>query len=319
MAFHLVPANSAAIVHIVGDEMGDGMAASKSLTARQPKKALSAAFVRTVTDPGKYFDGHGLFLRVEPNGAKRWVQRIVIRGKRREIGLGSAALVSLAEARQEALDNRRVARSGGDPLAAKREAAAVLTFAEAARKVHDLHRPTWRNEKHGQQFINTLETYAFPHFGKMRVSDVTTADVLAALTPIWTEKPETARRVRQRIGTVMKWAVAQGWRQDNPAEAISKALPKHDASRVKNRKALHYSEVARGDPGRPGKRRRVVNEAGLRVSCPDGGALRRGPQRDLGRNRHGEGRMANPRRAHEGEAPAPGSAVGPGNGNASEC
>ena len=212
--------------------------------ARQPEKALSAAFVRSVSAPGKYFDGHGLFLRVEANGAKRWVQRIVIRGKRTEIGLGSASLISLAEARLSALDNRRVARQGGDPLQAKREAAAVLTFEEAARKVHALHLPTWRNEKHGDQFINTLTTYAFPHFGKQRVADVTTAQVLAALTPIWTEKPETARRVRQRIGAVMKWAVAQGWRQDNPAESISRALPRHDRRAVKNRKALPYDEVA---------------------------------------------------------------------------
>ena len=89
-----------------------------------------------------------------------------------------------------------------------------------------------------------MEAYAFPHFGGVRVSEVTTGDVLAALTPIWTEKPETARRVRQRIGAVMKWAVAQGWRQDDPAQSISRALPKHDATRVKNRKALHYDDVA---------------------------------------------------------------------------
>lgn len=212
--------------------------------ARKPAKTLSAVFVRSVRAPGKYFDGHGLFLRVEDGGSKRWVQRIVIRGKRREIGLGSADLIPLAQARQTALDNRRLARQGGDPLQAKRDAAAVLTFEEAARKVHALHLPTWRNTKHAAQFISTLETYAFPHFGKLRVADVTTGDVLAALMPIWTDKPETARRVRQRIGAVMKWAIAQGWRQDNPAESISRALPKHDRLSVQNRKALPYGKVA---------------------------------------------------------------------------
>ena len=210
---------------------------------RHPDKALSAAFVRTVNEPGKYFDGHGLFLKVDASGARRWVQRIVIRGKRTELGLGSASLVSLAEARQTALDNRKAAREGKDPLQARREAEAALTFEEAARKVHALHLPTWRNVKHGAQFISTLEVYAFPRMGNIKVADVTTADVLAVLTPIWLTKGETARRVRQRIGTVMKWAVAQGWRQDNPADAIAQALPKQDRTQ-KHRKSLSYGDVA---------------------------------------------------------------------------
>ncbi|MGV8997292.1 MAG: tyrosine-type recombinase/integrase [Parvibaculaceae bacterium] len=211
---------------------------------RRPEKALSAIFVRQVTVPGKYFDGHGLFLRVRPNGARQWVQRIVIRGKRCELGLGNPSLVSLAEARERALANRKLAQDGGNPLQAKREAEAILTFEKAARKVHTLHLPTWRNVKHGAQFISTLETYAFPLIGNLRVSDVTTSDVLAVLSPIWTKKPETAARVRQRIGTVMKWAVAQRWRDDNPAEYIAQALPKRDKSKTVHRKALPYSEVA---------------------------------------------------------------------------
>jgi integrase len=211
---------------------------------RQPEKALTAQFVKTAKEPGKYFDGHGLFLRVQPNGSRQWVQRITIRGKRCELGLGNPSLVSLAEAREAALANRKLARAGGDPIRTKRETAAVLTFEEAARKVHTLHLPTWRNAKHGAQFISTLETYAFPRIGSVKVGDVTTADVLAVLSPIWTEKAETAARVRQRIGTVMKWAIAQGWRQDNPAEAISQALPKRDKSQKEHRKALPYSEVA---------------------------------------------------------------------------
>jgi len=221
------------------------MAADQTTNSgRRPEKALSATFVRQVSKPGKYFDGHGLYLRVQPNGARQWVQRIVIRGKRCELGLGNPSLVSLVEAREQALTNRKLARSGGNPLQAKREAEAVLTFEEAARKVHALHLPTWRNVKHGAQFIRTLETYAFPIMGKLRVSDVTTVDVLAVLSPIWTEKPETAARVRQRIGTVMKWAVAQRWRQDNPAEHIAQALPKRDKSKTAHRKALLYARVA---------------------------------------------------------------------------
>jgi integrase len=210
---------------------------------KHPEKALSAVFVRQMQRPGRYADGHGLYLVVDPSGAKRWVQRIIIRGKRCDMGLGSAALVTLAEAREKALANRKMARAGGDPLRAKREAEAMLTFEEAARKVHAMHKPTWRNAKHGSQFISTLEAYAFPRLGRLRAAEVTTADVLSVLSPIWTEKPETARRVRQRIGTVMKWAIAQGWRQDNPAENIAQALPKAKKAPTL-RKALPYGDVS---------------------------------------------------------------------------
>lgn len=213
-----------------------------SLT-RRPEKALTAQFARTVADPGKYFDGNGLYLRVDPNGSRFWVQRIVVHGRRRELGLGSLALVTLAEARALAHDNRKVARSGGDPLQLRREAAAVLTFEQAARKVHEMHKPTWKNPKHAAQFLATLETYAFPRMGRMRISDIGAADVLSVLTPIWVEKAETARRVRQRIGVVLKWAVAKGWRKDNPAESITMALPKTTSAKA-NRKALPYAEVS---------------------------------------------------------------------------
>lgn len=210
---------------------------------KHPEKALSAVFVRQVSEPGRYSDGNGLYLMVQPSGSKQWVQRLTIRGKRSDIGLGGVSYVSLAEARDLAAENKKLARAGGDPLRAKREAEAVLTFEEAARKVHEMHKPTWKNSKHASQFINTLKTYAFPKIGARQVSDVTTADVLGVLQPIWLEKPETARRVRQRIGTVMKWAVAQGWRQDNPAENIGQALPRHKATK-KHRKALPYAQVS---------------------------------------------------------------------------
>lgn len=210
---------------------------------KHPEKALSDAFVRTVAEPGKYFDGHGLFLKVDATGARRWIQRIVIRRKRTEIGLGAFPLVSLKEARETALANRKLARAGGDPLADRRRKQAVPSFEEAARKVHKIHEPSWRNKKHAAQFISTLETYAFPRMGRTKISDVDSADVLAVLTPIWLEKAETARRVRQRIGMVMKWAVAQGWRSDNPADAISQALPKQ-GQEIAHRKALHYNDVA---------------------------------------------------------------------------
>jgi integrase len=208
------------------------------------EKRLSAAFVRTVKEAGFYGDGNGLYLKVDPSGAKRWVQRIVIQGKRRDIGIGPISLVSLAEAREQALQHRKAARAGDDPLAAKKRSTAILAFKGAAEKVHALSAPTWRNKKHGQQWLNTLTTYVFPYFGNKRIDAVTSADVLSALSPIWNSHPETARRVKQRIGTVMKWAMANGWRSDNPAEAITKALPKHDRSKVQHRQALPYGEVS---------------------------------------------------------------------------
>jgi integrase len=212
-------------------------------TGRHQEKRLTALSIRNIKEPGFYGDGNGLYLKVDASGARRWIQRIVINGKRRDVGLGAASLVSLAEAREAALEHRKVARGGGDPLEAKRRSAAILSFEEAAKKVHKLSEPTWRNEKHGQQWINTLTTYAFPILGSKAISNVTGADVLSVLSPIWNSHPETARRLKQRIGTVMKWAMAQGWRTDNPAETITKALPKHDRSKVEHRKALPYDQV----------------------------------------------------------------------------
>ena len=219
------------------------MARTKSL-GRHKDKILTAATVRSLNDAGFYADGNGLYLKVDPSGTKRWIQRLVIQGKRRDVGLGSASIVPLAKARAAALANRELARDGGDPLAARKQLNTILTFEAASQRVHNLHLPTWRNAKHGQQWINTLREYVFPHFGTKRLDAINSADVLSALTPIWNSHPETARRVKQRIGTVLKWAIAQGWRTDNPAEAISKALPKHDRSKVKHQKALPYGEVA---------------------------------------------------------------------------
>ncbi len=209
---------------------------------RTPAKALTAAFVKSVKTAGKYRDGNGLTLVVKASGAKQWVQRVTIRGKRTEMGLGSARLVTLAEARDAALENMKLARSGGDPLRAKREAQAVLTFEQAARRVHAINLQSWKNAKHAAQFISTLETYTFPALGNFKVSEISNRDVMDALLPIWNTKEETARRVMQRISTVMKWAIAQGMRQDNPAANIKSAMPKQKA-KVQHRKSLPYDQV----------------------------------------------------------------------------
>ena len=151
--------------------------------------------------------------------------------------------MSLAEARSKALDNRKLAREGGDPLTFKR-ASDVPSFEAAAQTVIALHRPRWRNAKHAAQWDSTLREYAYPRLGKRRISDIDTADVMAVLLPIWSDKPETARRVRQRVSTVMKWAVAQGYRVDNPAgDAIGAALPKNVEAQ-RHHRALPHGEVA---------------------------------------------------------------------------
>ena len=166
-----------------------------------------------------------------------------MRGRRCDIGLGGYPLVSLAEARAAAFDNRKLARAGGDPLALKRRPD-IPIFEDAARTVIEIHKPTWRDGgKSAGQWEASLRQYAFPRLGAKRVDTVTTADVMAVLLPIWTAKAETARRVRQRIGTIMKWAVAQGYRDDNPAgDAIGAALPKANGAR-RHFRAVHHSEV----------------------------------------------------------------------------
>ena len=205
---------------------------------------LSAAFVSKATAPGHYWDGHGLILRVTRAGSKQWVQRLRIRGKRRDLGLGGYPLVTLAMAREAALANRRKVHAGDDPLAEKRRARGVPTFAEAARKVFELRRDGWRNAKHAGQWITTLEQFVFPRIGARGVDEISTEDVLAVLGPIWHAKPTTAKRVRQRIGAVLTWAVAQGLRPDNPADAVKAVLPKQNGATSNAHRALPYCEVA---------------------------------------------------------------------------
>ena len=211
---------------------------------RHPERALTAVQVRALKKPGRYADGNGLYLVVEPSGAKRWMLRTVVQGRRRDIGLGGMSLVSLAEARERALEYRKLARDGGDPLAARRKSQITApTFAEAAGLVHAEHEASWANKKHAAQWITTLRTYANPYLGSKRVDQVETPDILKVLGPIWLTKPETAKRVRQRIGTVLDWARAAGHRAgENPIEGVIKGLPKQGEQRG-HHEALPYFEV----------------------------------------------------------------------------
>ena len=147
---------------------------------------LSDVKVRKLKKPGRYTDGDTLYLKVSPSGSKSWIQRLIIKGRRRDLGLGAYPLVSLAEARGRALDNRALARSGGDPMAVKREERlleALPTFEELAREhiAETLH--SWKNAAHGAQWLSTLETYAFPTLGSLKVKEITRIHVKKYSTP----------------------------------------------------------------------------------------------------------------------------------------
>lgn len=211
---------------------------------RHPDKALTALQVRQMKIPGRYPDGNGLYLEVDKNGSKRWLLRIVVQGRRRDMGLGGVTLVSLVEAREKALVYRRMAREGGDPLAERRKAVLVTpTFAEAAERVHAEHAPSWKNPKHAAQWLTTLKTYAFPEIGSLRIDAIGTPQLLRVLSPVWLTKPETARRLKQRLGTVFDWAKASGYRTgDNPIEGVERGLPKQ-GNQKEHHAALPYVDV----------------------------------------------------------------------------
>ena len=215
---------------------------------KRPKK-LSASFVKTVNRPGRYGDGRGGFglsLLVKPTTtgrlSKTWSQRLRIHGSSVNVGLGAYPVVTLAEAREVALANRRTVARGRDP-----RSGGVPTFAEAVETVIAIHSPSWRSRgKYEANWRGTLRNHALPRIGHKPVSAITTADVMGVLLAddFWNSKRVTAQRVRQRIGAVMKWAVAQGYREDNPAgDAISAALPRN-GTRVRHQRALPHAEVA---------------------------------------------------------------------------
>ena len=211
---------------------------------KHPDKKLSATRVRSLRVPGRHADGNGLYLVVDPSGAKRWLLRTVVHGKRRDIGLGGLSVVSLAEARDEAARLRAIARKNGDPLFERNEERRVApTFAESARELHASLSPSFRNLKHRLQWINTLIQHAYPVFGDRQVNHIETADVLKALSPIWLKTPETASRVRQRIRAVFDWSKASGFRSgDNPVDGLARVLPKQPSSQ-RHFAALPYRDV----------------------------------------------------------------------------
>lgn len=206
-------------------------------------KRLSSLAVKNAETPGRYGDGDGLFLVVGGGGAKSWIVRVQKNGRRRDIGLGSAAKVPLKLARERAVIVRSQVEAGIDPVLERQKRNGIPTFKQAATSVHDEHKKGWKNGKHQAQWLKTLETYAFPAFGDVAVSEIEAPSVRDALAVIWLSKPETARRLRQRINTVIDWSVAKGYRDRGLALAvIDKALPKQ-RTRVKHHAAMPFAEL----------------------------------------------------------------------------
>ena len=210
---------------------------------------LSARFVETIKEPGWYGDGRGsggLSLRVKRTArrhlAKSWGQRITVDGRPRNLGLGSWPHVSLAEARQKCVLNL-LARQRGELVTGRKRS--FPTFEQAVEKVIAIHSAGWKDGSRSEKdWRATLRDYAMPRLGRLRVDRIKAPDVMAVLLPIWNEKRVTARRVRQRISAVMLWAIAQGYREDNPAgAAVGAALPKNGI-RPQHLAALPYAEVA---------------------------------------------------------------------------
>lgn len=205
---------------------------------------LSAVQIRNLKEPGRYSDGDGLILQLYGPGRGSWMLRVQSSGRRHDIGLGPLSELGLAEAREKARELRKEAKSGVNlTIERKKEREAVPTFKAAAELVHEEHKAGWKNGKHQQQWINTLETYAFPKIGRMLVSDIEGPAIRDVLAPIWLTKPETARRVRQRISAVLDWAYARGFRaSEAPIRSLARGLPRQPKKRG-HFEAMPYEEV----------------------------------------------------------------------------
>lgn len=207
---------------------------------------LNQKVIATITVPGVYQDKTGLSLKVRSADSKSWIWRYQFNGKRHDIGLGSYPEVSLADARKKAMEYRVQVSNGIDPLEQRKEASnAAVTFEDEALTFIERHRAGW-SDKHASQWLNSLTEYAFPIIGSMPIGTVETADVTKVLDPIWLTKPETARRVRNRMERVFDHAKAHGRREgENPARLkghLQNVMPKNQAP-VKQLESMEFSRL----------------------------------------------------------------------------
>lgn len=204
-------------------------------------KIRTVSQVKKIREPGFHNAGATLFLAVNEGNGKSWVQRLTINGKRHNIGLGSAALVSLADARDLAYENRKLARAGGDPLAAKRKAK-MPTFREAAERTYEALKPRWRSDKVQKNWWAILERHAFKRIGDRRIDQIGRDQVLSVLTPLWTASPEMGRKLKRGINAILQWSMAHGFIEVNVVDQVSGALPRQPAVKQHFR-SLPYQDV----------------------------------------------------------------------------
>lgn len=217
---------------------------------------LSASAVKAASKPGALSDGGGLWLRVSGSQTKSWVFRYMMNGRAREMGLGAISLVSLAEAREAAMNCRKQIVQGIDPVDQRKadrqariaEAKKKVSFSTCARRYIEIYEPSWKSPKHAGQWRSTLETYVNPRIGEVLVDEVDTKMILAVLEPIWSTIPETASRLRGRIESILDWAKVQEFRTgENPARwrgHLEYQLPKRShVQAVRHHPALHYNKV----------------------------------------------------------------------------
>src|SRR5215469_8049313 len=187
---------------------------------------LTALGVLKIRKPGYHADGGGLYLQISQGGGRSWIFRFSLRGKAREMGLGSLSKLSLAEAREERDKCNRLLRDHVDPIEHRKPQraeialadAATVTFKEAAAGYCTAHRAGWKSPKHAGQWASSLATYAEPVIGNLAVRDINTGHIHRALEPLWKVMPQTASRVRGRIETVLDWTRVKGYRDgENPA------------------------------------------------------------------------------------------------------
>jgi integrase len=202
---------------------------------------LTALKVKTAK-AGRHGDGAGLYLVVTDTGARSWVLRVQYNGKRRDLGLGALSDATLEEAREKARVLRKVARAGGDPIATRDKAKlSIPTFKAAAEACHEARKAGWKS-RHADAFLSTLKLHVFPKIGSLRVDSVDEKDIVAVLSPLWREKPSAARKLRQRMGTVLDFAKGSGWRSMGaPRDGLRPLLSKQD--RPGNFASMPYSEV----------------------------------------------------------------------------
>ena len=191
---------------------------------------------------GRHSAGPSLTLLVKATGRRTWVQRVTVDGRRRDIGLGPAALVTLKEARAAALENRRDVYRGGDPTTARRKARTIPTFAQAVAATFAAHAGRWRSAKTAQGWRSQLETHAIPELGALPVDKIDRADVLRVLEPIWTAKPALAVKLRTRVRAVLAWAQAHGHVSQNIVDLVGGALPAQPAVKA-HHAALPYKDI----------------------------------------------------------------------------